>query len=219
MYFGNLSEELLLCVLDARTGKINSRNQRLSVALVGGLLMELILHGKLAIVEDNIILVDENLTEDELLDEILIKIKTIEGDHSAYYWIRVIQQEFRRIEDLIMDRLIAKGIIRVEPKKILWIFTQNRYFIENFNVKELIRNNIVRIVIEREESDHRTLALLSLLHAIDCESEIFTPEELELSLDSIKNLIAGDLIGQSIRTSINNTAEALMRSLVLTTTY
>ncbi len=74
-------------------------------------------------------------------------------------------------------------------------------------------------MIDKEESDHRTLALLSLLHAIGCESEIFTSEELESALDTIRSLTSGDLIGKSIRTAINNTTEALMRSLILTTTY
>lgn len=219
MYFGNISEELLLCVLDAKTGKINSKNYNLSLALIGGLLMELILQGKLAIAEDKVILIDEHSTNDDLLDDILEEIKMIDRDHSTYYWIRILQQEFRNIEDTILKRLIEKGVLRFETHKLLWIFNQDRYFIQNFNVKELIRNNIVRIVIDKEESDHRTLALLSILHAINCECEVFTPDELESSIDTIRNLTASDEIGKSISNAINNTAEALMRSLILTTTY
>lgn len=219
MYFGNIAEELILCVLDAKTGKINSRNYDLSLALIGGLLMELILQGRLTIAEDKLILVDEQLTNDKLLDEVLEEIKNKDEDHSTYYWIRVLQQDIRKIEDIILKRLIERGILSLETQKLLWIFNQDRYFIRNFDVKELIRNNIARIVIDKEESDHRTLALLSLLHAIDCECEIFTQEELESSIDAIRNLTASDEIGKSISNAINNTAEALMRSLILTTTY
>lgn len=219
MYFGNIAEELLLCVLDAKTGKINTRNYNLSLALVGGLLMELILQGKLTIAEDTVILIDEYSTDDELLDGMLNEIKSIDEDHSAHYWIRFFQHENRDIEEVILNRLINKGIINLETQKFLWIFNRNRYFIQNFDVKELIRNNIVRIVNEKEESDHRTLAFLSLLHAIECESEVFTSDELEASLEIIRSLTSGDQIGKSIRTAINNTTEALMRSLILTTTY
>ncbi len=219
MYFGNISEELLLCVLDAKTGKLNSRNYDLSLALIGGLLMELILQGKLTIAENKVILIDDHSTEDGLLNEILKEIRVVDGDHSTYYWIRVLQQKFSQIGETILNRLIEKGILRIETHKLFWIINQDRYFIQNFNVKDLIRNNIVRVVIDEEESDHRTLALLSLLRAINCECEVFTQEELESSIDTIINLTASDEIGKSISNAINNTAEALMRSLILTTTY
>ena len=57
------------------------------------------------------------------------------------------------------------------------------------------------------------------MYATNCENEVFMEEELETYLHEIRNLVSSDEIGQSITLAINNTAEALMRSLILTTTY
>ncbi len=219
MYFGNLSEELLLMLLNSKTGKLNRKNNRLTHGLIGGFLLDLILQGRFAIHKNRIIVVDETPTGDQLLDPIFERVIHEPENLSIYSWLRILRLHFENIEELMLENLVIKEVLRKEIHKTLGIFKRNRYFFVNPDMKDLIVTNIQRIVIDNEESDHRTLAILSLMYATNSENEIFTEDELENYLHEIRNLVSSDEIGQSITLTINNTAEALMRSLILTTTY
>lgn len=219
MYFGNLSEELLLMLLDANTGKLNRKNNRLTHGLIGGFLLDLILQGRLTIHKNRIIVIDETPTNDVLLDPIFERVNQESESLSIYSWLRILRLHFDNIEEVMLDNLVIKQVLRKETQKYLGLFKSKRYFFVNPNMKDLIITNIQRIVINNEESDHRTLAILSLMYATNSENEIFTEDELENYLHEIRNLVSSDEIGQSITLTINNTAEALMRSLILTTTY
>ncbi|OLS29290.1 MAG: hypothetical protein HeimC2_01380 [Candidatus Heimdallarchaeota archaeon LC_2] len=219
MYFGNLSEELILMVLNPNTGKLSKRNNLLSHGLIGGLILDLVLQGRLTIYKDKLIIIDETLTSDNLLDTIFQRVRIESESLSIYSWLRILRLEFRNIKEMILENLVTNGILRKEIQKTFGMFKSDRFFLTNPNVKDLIINNIQRIVINNEESDHRVLAILSLMYATNCENEVFMEEELETYLHEIRNLVSSDEIGQSITLAINNTAEALMRSLILTTTY
>ena len=142
MYFGNLSEELLLMVLDGNTGKINKRDNLLNHGFVGGILLDLILQGRLTIHEDKIIIVDETLTGDDLLDIFFERISLEAEPLTIYTWVRLLRTEFRNIKEMILDNLIENGVLTKKIQKTFGIFKSDRYFFLNPKTKDLIINNI-----------------------------------------------------------------------------
>ncbi|MHA2275944.1 MAG: GOLPH3/VPS74 family protein, partial [Candidatus Kariarchaeaceae archaeon] len=135
------------------------------------------------------------------------------------YWIKTLRRKIKDPEQLLLDSLVKRGILKSETKNILGIIPSKRYFYTKPNTREIIRTNICRVIQEKEESDYRTLALLSLVYTTNCETEIFTKQELETYLHNIRNIVSSDEIGQSITAAINSTVEALMSNLILTQTY
>jgi hypothetical protein len=219
MYFGILSEELILILLDPKSGKIKRRNRYLIHGILGGFLLDLVMLGRLTIIENEIIVIDETPVEDEILNFVSKTIQEEDENLSIYYWIKTLKRKISNPEKLLLDKLVNRGIIKVEPKNIFGIIPSQRYFYTNPNLKEIIRTKICQVINEKEESDYRTLALLSLIYTTNCETEIFTKKELEMYLHKIRNIVSSDEIGKSITTAINNTVEALMSNLILTQTY
>ncbi|MHA2091554.1 MAG: GOLPH3/VPS74 family protein [Candidatus Kariarchaeaceae archaeon] len=220
MYFGSLSEEFLLLVLDNKTGKLRENmTPHLSIGLIGGILLELVLNGRITIHNNHIILIDETPVEDKLLNEALSLIIAEDEKLPVLFWIRKLRYHYSKLETELLDRLVEKGILRKSVQKRFWLFTDNRYHFIRPEIKEIIKQNIYQIVVINEESDHHTLAKLSLIYATNCTTEIFTEDELEEYIHDIRNLVAGDEIGQSVATAINNIIDALMRTLIISSSY
>ncbi|MHA2253483.1 MAG: GOLPH3/VPS74 family protein [Candidatus Kariarchaeaceae archaeon] len=220
MYFGSLSEEFLLIVLDNKSGRIRENmSPHLSIGLIGGILLDLMLQGRLTIEKNNIIIVDETPTDNELLNLAFEVLKEEEDKLPILYWIRKLRYQFSNIDQMILDKLVQKELLYIEERKKYWIFPDRRYFLVKPEFKEIIKHNIHQIVTIKCESDYQTLAMLSLIYATNCTTEIFTEDELETYMQDIRNLVASDEIGQSIATAINNIIDALMRTLIISSSY
>ena len=220
MYFGSLAEEFLIIVVDNETGKIKENmTPHLQIGLIGAILLDLTLIGRITIEQNNILIVDENPLEDKILNEAFLLILDEKESLPILYWIRRLRFHFSNLIGVLMDRLVEKNILHKKEKKKFWFFTTKLYFLVDPKIKEVIRQKIHQIVIINEESDYHTLAKLSLIYATNCTTEIFTEEELETYMQDIRNLVASDEIGQSVSLAINNIIDALMRTLIISSSY
>ncbi|MHA2276960.1 MAG: GOLPH3/VPS74 family protein, partial [Candidatus Kariarchaeaceae archaeon] len=91
MYFGILSEELILVILDPKTGKIRRKNRYLIHGILGGFLLDLVMLGRIAIKENDIIVVDETPVEEEILNFVSTTIQGEDENLSIYYWIKTLR--------------------------------------------------------------------------------------------------------------------------------
>ena len=198
------AEELLLLALDDEKGVlIQMPIMSFEYGLVGAILMELALMNKIDTDLKNLILVDESETGDEIFDKVIRIIKEYPKSKDAKYWVNVICSRIENLKDLLLARLIEKGILKEVEKKILWVFSKRRYpGVDNKEEKE-VKTRIRDTILSDEIPDPRDIVLISLVRTCGLMDEIFSPEEIETANSRIDQIAKMDLIGQAVSKVVN----------------
>ena len=123
-----LAEELLLLALDDEKGSVSfSASMALPYGLAGATLMELILRGRLAVEDGKLTVADPAPTGDELLDEAAAAIRAEKRQRDAKHWVSALSGKLKRHERRLEDRLIHRGVLRRDERKLLWLIPDTRY--------------------------------------------------------------------------------------------
>lgn len=218
LYFGTLAEEFLLVMLDEEHGNFHIQDTFLSTALSGAVLLELTLHGSITLEEDNVVIIDDTPLEDEILQKAMKIIIAGEENRNISYWLHEIRNEFPHLKERYIDRMITKEILKRKKEKVLLLIPVTRLYPEDKNMCEIIKHRVHEIVDVNEESDPRALAFLSLLYATNSIGEIFSTEELKKCRKQVRNLIGDEQIGKSVSEIIDTIMDALMRSIMYSST-
>ncbi len=208
------AEELLLLALDDEKGAISNISPLLlDYALAGALLMELASMDRIDTDLTDLWLVNEASTGDDLLDRTMAMLKTHPKGKDAGYWIAEIQHQLADLQEILFDRLIAKGILSRREHRLFWVFKQRRYpMIDNKQEKE-VRTRIRDIILGDDIPEPRDVVLISLMNAANLSDEIFSRQELKAKRDRIFQIARMDLIGQAISRTIND-IQALINSAI-----
>ncbi|UUU32536.1 GPP34 family phosphoprotein [Streptomyces sp. CA-210063] len=72
-----------------------------------------------------------------------------------------------------LQGLLAKGLIRKEKRRVLLVFRTTGYPESDGTVEAALRGRLAKVVLEGAEPDHRTAALITLLHHGDLHTLAF----------------------------------------------
>ena len=107
------AEEIMLLVLDDKGGKFADVPMlRLSYALVGGVLMDLALEGRIDTDPEQFVMIDPSPLGDDLLDPVLARIVRSTKTHDTHYWIEETLKHVSAIRERSLARLIERRILR-----------------------------------------------------------------------------------------------------------
>lgn len=194
-----LAEELLLLGLDNQSGDILvSVSTSLPYGLAGAILLDLYLMERIEFANNSIIVKNSTDTGNEVLDEVLNLIKIKIENKGPKYWIRTINSSVEDLSDRLIEGLVKKGILKKEEKKILWIIPVDRFPTQD-PLPEVHTRILVRsIVLENQEPNERTVALLSLIKATNLIDELFLKEERKQASNIISEFISNENIGKAV---------------------
>ncbi|HRP01661.1 MAG TPA: GPP34 family phosphoprotein [Candidatus Kapabacteria bacterium] len=196
----NLAEELLLLGLETDTGELMlTVTTSLPYGLAGALLLELFNADKIVMDNNNIKVINSSSTNDAVIDEALGLISKSSENKDCKYWVKKIISEMPDLIDKIMNNLVAKGILKKESKKILWIIPIDTFPMQDALPTVYTRLRVREIVLESQSPDKRDVALLSLIKATNLTDELFMKEERTQATNIINDLIGGEQIGQAIK--------------------
>ncbi len=204
------AEEMLLLALDDQDGVIKPLPQSaLKYALAGAVLMDLALHNRIDTDLQHLKVVNTAPTGDVILDETLNMIEAEKEAHPITHWLGQLVARSKDLQDRILYRLVDKGILKLENRKILWVFEARRYpLLDNREVKE-VKTRLRELIMSDEIPDPRDVVLISLIDACALFDELFSEEELEKYRHRIELLAKMDLIGQEVARSIREIAQAM----------
>jgi hypothetical protein len=208
----SLAEELLLLALDDEKGVIVHKTP-LKYAIVGAILMDLALANRIDTDVENLTVVDVQKTGDDILDEALQRIAASHETKTIGYWLVNLSRDSRELEERLLERLIEKGILKKEEHKILWVFHQRRYPVQEDSEEREVKSRIRSIVLSEELPDPRDVVLVSLIRSCYLIDEVFTPEELDRVQDRIEQIARMDLIGQTVSRIIEAIVQAVAGTL------
>lgn len=159
-----LAEELLILALPDPARKRDLYAINLEYALPGAVLVELVLAGRLQLVQRRKFdVISGQPTGDDIFDEALARFTSARRHYSAQHWVSMLSTGIRNIKPRFYRRLVTKGIACEETRRALGIFPYRSYAIVDEKPALEIRARLRGVLVQGQPADPRTLALISLL--------------------------------------------------------
>ncbi|NJL38721.1 MAG: GPP34 family phosphoprotein [Leptolyngbyaceae cyanobacterium SM1_4_3] len=207
-----LSQDLILLALNPQTGKTRfSWYSALDYGLVGSLLLDLVLQGKLEIDNNNRVIgairashgqAAASNTGDEFLDRHLNEVLASSRPRTARFWVTRWRRKYRWFQPIVLQNLVDLGILERQEQRILGLFPTQRYFLTDESIQREIVQQVRAAVLEGIGLDSRMAALISLMQASHLTDAVFRPEERPEARSRIKAIAEGELVGQAVSKAI-----------------
>ncbi len=208
-------ELLLLAINDDKGSFVEMPSMSLEYALAGAILMELAFLNRIDTDLKLLDVTDNTPTGDKTLDTVLSQL--VSHEKSAKCWVQEIACNYQNIKDVLLQRLVDRGILKVDEHKILWVFSTRRYpMIDNTQETE-VRTRIRHIILTDELPDPRDVVIISLIQACDLVDELFEPSERKQAYKRIVQLSKMDLIGQAVNKAVNDLNEIVTTTVTSVT--
>jgi golgi phosphoprotein 3 len=199
-----LSQDLILLALNPETGKTRfSFYAALEYGLVGSLLLDLVLQGKLEIDNDNrVIGAISGNTGDEFLDRHLNEVLASSRPRTARFWITRWRRRYRWFQPVVLQNLVDLGVLERQEQRILGLFPTQRYFLTDESIQREIVQQVRAAVLEGIGLDSRMAALISLMQASHLTDAVFRPEERPEARSRIRAIAEEELVGKAVSKAI-----------------
>ena len=217
-----LPEELILTLLNEESGHFHQvPGWNLDCAIVGSVLAELSLIGRLDSDMTSLIMLDETPTGDPALDPVLAAIAAEPNQRSARYWIERLARMAEAITDHSLDHLVGLKILQHHSGDF-WTLAESAWQGASANGSapggsaRYVKNRISNAIFNNEIPEPRDIIVICLVNTCDLLRFIFTlEEEHEQRIELISKM---DLIGRSIAEAVaQNMTGALFQRPPLST--
>jgi hypothetical protein len=193
-----LPEEITLLSLDDRTGQTICCYS--TYALSAAVISELALTGRVVVQDDMVRVTGGAASGDELLDEAARNIQQSSGELSSLVRTPLAANQCR----LVLERLVALGILDRIEKRALGLFRYRRYPAHDGAVEAELRARLRAAALGTQEPDARTRSLLGLASAAQLCHTFLSREETDRSSRRIKALAGSDPVGEALFVAIRD---------------
>lgn len=207
-------EEIVLLLLDETKGEFVSLPESVFAIVMGGAaLMDLALHNRIDTDLEKLMVVDRKPLGDDILDDVLSGLAGICDKRSelsipdALYETALGAEEYR---GRALKRLVARGVLREENGRHLWVFRTRRYPVIDDREQQEVRARMRQIVLSDEIPDPRDVVLVCLIDACALMGFVLSEKELDAATPRIEQLRKMDLIGQAVTRAASET-EAIIK--------
>ena len=205
-----MPEELILLMLDDRTGRLNETAGPASgYALAGAILAELALRNRINTEQGRFLVTDATPTGDSLLDPVLARIAadpgaTADVPHDSRWWIETLAGEADAFRDAIFARLGAHGILRAEEGRFRWIFPERRYPMVSNREEREVKARLTAVIFDDHAPEHRDSLLIGLTRAAGLLPVILAPTALEAAEPRIAQVADIDELSRSVGNAVRD---------------
>jgi golgi phosphoprotein 3 len=197
------AEEILLLQLDDTHGRfIDLPLSAADVVLAGAALMELALGNRVDSDLEHLILVDRTPTGDDILDDVLERLGQAGAGLSVAAALELITANAEKYQQRALKRLVAKGILREEDGRFLWVFHTRRYPVVDDREQREVKARLHQILLTDEIPDPRDVVLICLIDACGLLDLVLRPDEIARTKIRVDQLSRLDLIGQAVTKAV-----------------
>jgi len=213
----SFAEEIVLLLLDDARGDLVALPESVFSVVVGGAaLMELAIDNRVDADLERLTIVDRTPLGDDILDDVLARLGRAETrvaggdpfDISEALYTAAKEAETYRARAL--KRLIARGILREENGRHLWVFHTRRYPVIDNTEQQEVKARLRQILLTDEIPDPRDIVLICLIDACVLMRFVLSADEIDATAARVGQLRKMDLIGQAVTKSVSET-EAIIR--------
>jgi len=201
-----LAEELFLLADDRVTGRPLIDHTHLDLGLGGALLLDLVLRGRITLVDFHVRAVVLTDTGDEMLDDALSSIAREGGPHEPDYWVRRLA---RSAYHEVRGQLVAEGVLRRDDHKLLGVIPVHQTPQADTGVEHELTDHLHDAVVLGHPATARTAALAALVLAVGLEHHLFPRRDQRAIRRRIAELAGGQWVVESVVRAINATNAAL----------
>jgi hypothetical protein len=210
----NLAEELLLLALKEEKGTVFlGASTALPYGLAGAVIIELIEAGLLRLDGKDLVAEPRGSARDEILDEILAAVRSSPRARRLDSWVGKLGRSGGKIRRKLLDRLVAKGILTREERRVLAVFPSSRYPTIDSRPEFEIRNRVRAGVFGVMPPDPRTAALISLADTCGLTGEIVAKGERREAKKRAKEITQSHPVGGAVARAV----EAVRAAAVIAT--
>ena len=197
--FLNIPEEIALLAL-GENGEVHPKikNPKFDIVIASAILMDLALHH--CIDTDRVNIIPDKLEplNDPILDVAIEEIKRYNDPLPIKDWIAELSIMGQFFRDEIIKSLVSKGVLKIEDKQVLWVFSKRVYpLVEDKEIK-VVNARIRDLVFSDEIPDPQDIVILSVLKHADLLDVLFTDKELDDYKERISQIAKMDMIGLAI---------------------
>jgi hypothetical protein len=196
-------EEILLLQLDDTHGRfVDLPSSAADVVLAGAALMELALDNRVDSDLERLILVDRTPTGDDILDDVLVQLDAAGAGLSVAAALERITANAEKYQERALKRLLAKGILREDSGRFLWVFHTRRYPVVDDREQREVKARLRQVLLSDEIPEPRDVVLICLIDACGLLGLVLTRDEIAETETRVKNLSRLDLIGQAVTKAV-----------------
>lgn len=208
------TEEIVLLALDDKTGaQLQLPATALNYGLAGAVLADLAAAGKIDTDPERLTVLDPSPTGDPLLDPWLALIAGETKVHPVAWWLFTLAERRQEIEQPALDRLMARGILRREDKKLLWVIGLRRYPTVDGHERTEVRTRLGQLILGEDLPDPRDAMLISLLRGCRLTDHIFDGPEFAARDQRLATLAKMDLVGREVSVATTEAIAALSAAM------
>jgi hypothetical protein len=208
----SMPEELLLLMLDDKTGRLMERAAPSGdYALAGALLAELALAGRIDSDTTKLWAADTAPTGDALADRVLAQIAAAPQPRDSRYWIETLGTEARDFLDALFDRLVAKGVLNQVEGRFLWVFPERRYPAVSGKEEREVKARLLGVLFNDEIPEPRDSLLIGLCRAAGLFALILSGQELDRVQDRINQVADLEELNRSLSDAIQDIYSQIAR--------
>jgi predicted kinase len=211
----NLVDQLTLLALDDEKGSFIADSISFAYGLSGAIILELSLQDRIEIVGKKIKVRSKESCNNALLDYFLDKMSNSKKERSIQTWVENIGEKISYIREETIDNLILEGILRREEKKILWIFSVDKFPAENAKPENLLRKRLNNILLNDSDVAMQEIMLISLIDMCELNKEVFGKERAKKYKKKIKAIIEKGQLSSEIGKAVKEIHDALMAVIVV----
>jgi hypothetical protein len=192
-----LPEDLMLLFINQQTHKLWADSTSVENALAGAVLIELVNANRVAFESNGkkLRVVDPTPLKDPLLQESISRLTKPMSSQSAVERLR------KKLRDNVITRLVERGVVEVQPRKVLGIFPGKSYVITDEAAYEKVRKAVGEVALGYRGADARTGSLITLLYAANAVHRVFDGDKREIKKRA-KDIAAGNWAGDAVRKAI-----------------
>ena len=212
-----MAEDVLLLLVDDRTGRFLVDSTRLDNVLGGAVLVELVTIGRVSfppagggVKRGRMVVVDPAPPGDPVLDGALATIAASRPAKPE----QLVAKLRKRLRATLLERLTAAGALRRATRKVLGIPWRTTWPAGDSSHKRELHARLQDVLVAGATPDGRTAALVSLLVAVKATPKVVDGDKKAVRARA-KDIAAGDWAGAAVKKAIDAVNETAATIIII----
>ena len=206
-------EKYLLLAQHPEKGRLIVNGIQLQYGLIGAVLLEMTLEGRLDVSNDLLVLKPSKKSSDPIVIEVEAMIKSSTKPRKIKYWVNKLSRKSRKFKNEALQSLEKKKVIRIEYKKFLGIIPYKKTYLLNGRLHRDLISMLKRAVLNKKELTDELVVLLALIEASKMH-KIFNVDREQLK--KIKKELKVILEESPVAASIDKTIKQVQAAIFVT---
>jgi hypothetical protein len=181
--------------------------------MTGASLMELALRDRIETDVDQLWLRDASPTGEKAVDDVLGRLVAMSKGSAAKSPIAETIKKLEEIDSyqLALDSLKARGLVRQQTMRFLWVFRDEHSVVVDPGIVTGIRKRVCDVLFEGEFPGPREVCLISLLDATRKFRRVVAPQRVQEAVEQTKRYVNLDLVGRNVARHVAAMIESLQK--------